>query len=98
MGNLIGGMHLYTQILTGIDELDKQRKLIAKAFIIVLSHELALISAHDIIERLACKIALAHHRFVIFNTGNLPTFSHIIELLAEMFERYNLVSPPDCLL
>ena len=49
LGYLVGWMYLYGQILTCVDELDEQRKLVAETLVVVLSYKFLLQNSHNII-------------------------------------------------
>ena len=61
-------MHLYREVLASINKLDKQRKLVAKALIVVFAHQLALQFFYQFVQLLASIGAIGYDGFVVFNT------------------------------
>ena len=94
--NLVGGMHLNGKILTRIDKLDEQRELVAETLVVVLAHEFALHLGYNLVEFLACKLAVCNDSFIVFHARNFPTFAYILLLYIEILKRNNLFAAPQC--
>ena len=65
---LVRRMYLNRQILTGIDEFDQQRELIAKALVVLLAYQEFLLSYDKLIQAHALKRAIGHNRLTILHT------------------------------
>ena len=98
LGNLIRRVHLDAKILTGVDKLDEQWELIAEALEVFLADKSVFLFAHQLVEALALVFAIGHDRLIVFNTGNLPTFSDALHLSVQMLEGDDPVTSPDGLL
>ena len=94
MGNLVGGVYLYGQILTCIDKLDEQRELIAEALVVGLAHELFLQFGNGFVEAFSFQRTFFHDRLIILHSRDFPAFSHVLQLRVEVLERHNLVAAP----
>ena len=95
MGYLVGGVNLYGEILTGINELDEQGELIAKALVVFLADELLFLFPYQLVEALALVRSRRHDGLVVFHAGDLPTLSHILYFSTKVFEGDNLVASPE---
>ena len=71
------GMHLNRQVALGVDELDEQRELIAEAAVIVGSQKALALLAHQLVERLALVLALAHHGLAARHAREFPTLAYL---------------------
>ena len=67
-GDLIIGVYLDAEVLTGIDELDEQWELIAKALIVLLSDEQSFLLTHQLVEALAFIRAVGDDGLAAANT------------------------------
>ena len=79
VGNLIGRVYLYAQVLTGIYKLNQQGKLVAKALVVLLAHQLAFQLAYQLVQALAFVLTLAYDGLVVLYTRNLPALAYILQ-------------------
>ena len=68
-GSLVRGMYLDAQVSVGIDELDEQRKLIAKALEISLAKESRLFFMHQVVDGF-CGDTITLYRTKCLTAGN----------------------------
>ena len=68
MGNLVCRMHLDGEILTGIDELDQQRELIAEALVVLLTYQEFLLFSDKLVQAHTLKGAVGHNRLIVLHT------------------------------
>ena len=67
MGRLVSRMYLNGQILTGIDEFNQQRKLIAKALVVLLAYQELFLFSDKLVQAHTLKRAIGHNRFIVLH-------------------------------
>ena len=60
-------MNLDREVLTCVDELNEQRELVAETLIVRLAYELALKFVYEIVELLACVLAVGNYCLVAWH-------------------------------
>ena len=93
-------MHLYGEILTGVDELHQQGKLVAELLIDFLSDEQTLVLVDQFYQRQSLidiinQSSVHGHALMSGNTTDFPTLAHIGLRIENTFERCNLITTPD---
>ena len=68
MGSLVVGMHLNGQVLARVDKLDEQRKPVAEALVVFLTHQLLLHLSQHLIEGLALALAIGNDGLVAWHS------------------------------
>lgn len=81
MSYLVGGVNLNGEVLMGVDKLDEQRKLIAKALIVGLADQTSLLALDNVVEVLALADGLATG-----NARDLPALGAPNQLFGERRE------------
>lgn len=76
-----GGMHLDREVLPSVDKLDKQRELVAKALIVLLSHETSAKLMNELIERLSVVGPAANNGLATFDARDFPAFAYMAYFL-----------------
>ena len=98
MGCLVVRMNLDGQLATGVDELDEQWEHIAEALVILCSDEFIFKLGYQVIKAHTCVLALTDDSFIIFDTGNFPALTYLLQITVKMFEGDYLVTSPNGLL
>ena len=93
--NLIGGMHLNGEVVTGINELDEQRELIAKALVVGTADELFFQFGHEVVELSPCIGTFADDSLIAWHATDFPTLAYLAQLGMDVLERGYLRSAPD---
>ena len=75
-GNLLVGVHLQRQILTGIDELHQQREVVAKAAVNLLAHQLATVATNQLRKAFSLIGTLGHLRLRPCHSRQLPALAN----------------------
>ena len=68
VGYLIVWVYLYAEVLTGIDELDEQRELIAEVFVVFLTHEPFFLFLHQLVQTLTLVRAVGNDGLIALDT------------------------------
>ena len=95
LGYLVGGMNLYREVLTGINKLDEQWELVAKTLVVVLAYEFLLKFGNNLVELLACILAIGNNSLVARHARYFPAFAYILLHCVEVLERNNLFAAPN---
>ena len=61
MSCLVVRMYLNAEILTGVDKLDEQGKLIAKVLVVVLTNKFLLLFTNQLVKALALVLTCCHN-------------------------------------
>ena len=93
-------MHLYGEILTGVDELHQQGKLVAELLIDFLSDEQTFVFIDQLYQRqslidIVNQPAVHGHTLMSGNTTDFPTLAHIGLRIENTLEGRNLIATPD---
>ena len=95
VGNLVGGVHLYGEVVACIDELDEQRELVAEALVVGFAHQRFLLLGDEFVETTACIGPFADDGFVALHAADFPALAYFAKVGLDVFERGNLRAAPD---
>ena len=93
-------MYLHGEVLTGVNELNKQRKLVAELLVYLLANEQSLVFVDEFYEgkpfvNVVYQSAVYCHTLVTGNTANLPALADIRLSGEDALEGRYLVTTPD---
>ncbi len=87
-------MHLYRQILCGIDKLDKQGELVAIALIKFLTHYLPAVCRKKLGKGFTLERPVGNNRLMTRHRAKFPRFTHMVALRGDSFELGNTLATP----
>ena len=70
-------MHLNGQVVAGIDELDEQRELVAKALVVGLAHQSLLLLCHEVVKVATCVRATTDNGLITVHATDFPTLANL---------------------
>ena len=88
------GMHLYRQAVVRVNNLDKQRKIVAEVLIILLAYQFAHINLKGIIEGVALKESVGDDRLVVLHCRQRPQLAAVWQRVVVEAKRFYLVAAP----
>ena len=94
------GVYLHAQVLTRVDELDQQRKLVAETLIDLLSHQQAFVLVDELCEvqphiHIIDESTFHGHTFMASHAADFPALAYIGLCRVDALERGNLVASPN---
>ena len=93
-------MHLYGEVLTGVDEFYEEWKLIAELLVDLLAYQQFLVLVDELYQRQSLidiihQSAIDGHALMAWHTADLPTLADIGLGIEDPFERCDLITAPD---
>ena len=92
---LIIRMHLYGQVLACVNELDKQRKLVAETLVIIFSYKFIFQLCGNFTKCTACIRPVCSNTLAAFNPGYFPALAYMAARnIPDVLEAGYLVAAP----
>ena len=99
-GQLVIGMHLHTEVLTRVDELDQQGELVAKLLVHLVAYQQSLVLVDELRQReslvdVVDQSAVDGYTLVTCHAADFPTLADVWLCGIDALEGCNLVASPD---
>jgi hypothetical protein len=80
LSDFVVRVYLDGEVLTCVNELDKQGKLVAEALIVLFAYETSFLFAYQLVKTLAFVFAVGHNGLVAFDARDFPTLADSLHL------------------